>query len=91
MREARRVCRTANETGRHAIFVVPFPETSAAKFLVSPDGGIEPRWARSGHELFYRNARDKLVAVAVTLGPTFIKGASEELFDVSMYPSQSYH
>jgi serine/threonine-protein kinase len=82
---------SSNESGRHEIFVVPFPETSAAKFQVSQDGGIEPRWARSGRELFYRNAKDKLVAVPVTLGSTFVKGASEELFDVSMYSAQTYN
>ena len=81
---------SSNESGRHEIFVVSFPETSAAKFQISQDGGIEPRWARSGRELFYRNARDKLVAVPVTLGPTLIKGTSKELFDASMYYAQTY-
>ena len=81
---------SSNETGRHEIYVRPFPETNDAKYQVSLEGGIEPRWARSGRELFYRSVRDKLISVPVMPGATFIKGAPVDLFDVSMYSAQTY-
>lgn len=54
------------------------------------DGGSQPRWAHSGRDLFYRSAKERLVSVPVTPGPTFITGAPVELFDVSGYQSQIY-
>ncbi len=81
---------SSNESGRHEIYVRPFPETNAAKFQVSLDGGAEPRWSRSGRELFYRSPRDKLVSVPVIPGPTFTKGAPVDLFGVSGFQSATY-
>jgi serine/threonine-protein kinase len=81
---------SSNESGRHEIYVRPFPETSVAKFQVSLDGGTEPRWSRTGRELFYHSARGKLVSVPVVPGPTFVKGAPVDLFDVTGYAASVY-
>src|SRR5262249_977194 len=45
----------SNESGRNEIYVRPFPNVTAAKWLVSTAGGNQPLWARSGRELFYRS------------------------------------
>ena len=50
------------------------------KVLVSNDGGTEPRWARSGRELFYRNG-GKMMAVDVQTTPAFRTGAPKLLFE----------
>ena len=49
----------------------PYPVTSG--------GGLEPRWSRSGDELFYRLG-DRIMAVPVIDGPEFSTGTHEELF-----------
>lgn len=54
--------------------------------LVSRDGGIEPRWAHSGRELFYKS-RDRLMVVDVTPGATLTFGSPRELFSVAEYRS----
>ena len=41
------------ETGRPEIFVRPFPHVDAAKWQISTNGGLTPRWSSSGNELFY--------------------------------------
>jgi serine/threonine-protein kinase len=76
---------TSNESGRQEVYVRPFPDVHAGRWQISGDGGSEPRWARSGRELFYRRVDGMLVSVAVTLTPTFEPGAERALFSVSGY------
>jgi serine/threonine-protein kinase len=38
------------------------------KLQISTDGGVSPRWARNGHELFYRNG-DKMMSVEIETKP----------------------
>jgi eukaryotic-like serine/threonine-protein kinase len=75
----------SNETGRFEIYVVPFPNTKSAKWVVSNGGGTEPLWSHRGNELFYRSAAGNLVAVAVTTSPTFSVGRSTSLFSATQY------
>ena len=48
----------SDETGGNEIYVRPFPDTEAGKWTVSTTGGVMPRWAHSGRELFYVRRRD---------------------------------
>ena len=65
----------SRRTGRREVYVVPFPNTSAALKQVSTDEGVDPHWSRDGSEIVYRNGDDEFIAVAVesreplTLGP----------------------
>ena len=70
----------SNESGQDEIYVVPFPNTNAAKWAVSTRGGTVPRWSHSGKELFYLDASRNLVAVEVSTTPTFARGRSTALF-----------
>ena len=56
---------------------------------VSIGGGTEPRWARSGRELFFRRG-DSLYVVPVTLGPEPVVGQPTALFG-GRYESSIYH
>jgi len=69
----------ADESGRYEVYVRPFPGPGG-KVQISSDGGTEAVWSRNGRELFYRN-RDKMMAVAVTLEPTFSAGKPRLLFE----------
>jgi eukaryotic-like serine/threonine-protein kinase len=72
-------------TGQAEVYVAPFPDITAIR-LVSRDGGIEPRWAHSGRELFYKSG-DRLMVVEVTPGATLTLGSPRELFSVAEYRS----
>jgi serine/threonine-protein kinase len=78
---------TSNETGQYEIYVVPFPNTSAAKWAVSTRGGTEPQWSHNGRELFYRDDARNLVAVEVKTTPTFSLGRSTALFPAGGFDS----
>jgi Tol biopolymer transport system component/tRNA A-37 threonylcarbamoyl transferase component Bud32 len=78
---------TSNESGQFEIYVVPFPNTAAAKWAVSTGGGTEPLWSHSGKELFYRDGAGSLVAVEVRSTPTFSLGRSTALFPAAAYLS----
>jgi serine/threonine-protein kinase len=78
---------TSNETDEYEIYVVPFPNTGAAKWAVSTRGGTEPLWSHSGKELFYRDGSGNLVAVEVKSTPTFSIVGATSLFPIGGYRS----
>jgi eukaryotic-like serine/threonine-protein kinase len=78
---------SSNESGHYDIYVVPFPNTAATKWVVSTGGGTEPLWSHSGKELFYRDVAGNMVAVEVHSTPTFSSGRSTILFPAGAYLS----
>ena len=81
---------TSNETGQFEIYVVPFPNTGAAKWAISAAGGTEPLWSHSGRELFYRDASQNFVAVEVETRPTFSIDRSTVLFSAARFDSYNF-
>ena len=76
------------ENGRPQIYVSPFPDTKAAKHQVSVDGGASVRWSRDGRELFFIDAQNDLIAVPVTLSPTFSSRLAHRLFSYTPYGTE---
>ncbi len=70
---------SSDESGRDEVFVSGFP-SPIGKWLVSTDGGRMPCWRKDGKELFYIAPDNRIVAVAVTVGSTFARGAPRPLF-----------
>jgi serine/threonine protein kinase/Tol biopolymer transport system component len=70
----------SDQSGVFEIYVQPFPDASQGKWMVSTGGGTEPRWSRDGKELFYVSGQ-ALMAVSVSLSPTFSYGTPVKLFD----------
>jgi Tol biopolymer transport system component len=73
------VAYVSNESGRSEVYVAPFPGPGG-RFIISTEGGSEPRWSRDGRELFYRNG-NKMMAVDVQSGSTFRAGTPRLLFE----------
>jgi serine/threonine-protein kinase len=69
----------SNESGQEEVYVRPFPG-SGGRMRVSTEGGREPVWSRDGREIFYRNG-EKMMAVAVSMGPEFRLGRPVLLFE----------
>jgi dipeptidyl aminopeptidase/acylaminoacyl peptidase len=73
----------SDESGQYEVYVRPFPRTSDGRWQISTEGGLAPRWAHSGRELFYEsNAGDVMVA-PVTTRPTFSAAAARRLFGIA--------
>ena len=81
----------ANESGHREVYVRPFPNVSSAKWQVSTAGGMEPLWANSGRELFFRNGNAELVALSVETRPAFRIVSSQPLFSVRQYYAGDLH
>ncbi len=80
-----------DKSGRQEVVVVPFPNARGALWSVSSDGGSEPKWSRSGRELFYRNARGDMVSVPIVPGSSFAFGAPKRLFSATQFTAYSGH
>jgi hypothetical protein len=71
----------SNESGRHEIFVRPFPQEAAGLSQISVNGGIQPRWSHDGSEIYYIAPDGKLIATPVTVKDGAIEsGTPKELF-----------
>ncbi len=78
----------SNETGRHHVYVSPYPEPTV-KWLVSGEaGGGGPVWSPNGTEIFYRSG-GKMMAVSVQTKPTFSSGRPRVLFEGAYVTSTS--
>ena len=53
----------SNRTGRYEVFVVPLNDPSRQS-QVSTDGGREPRWAKGGAEIIFRNGTELMAVEA---------------------------
>ncbi len=74
----------SNESGRYEVYVRPFPNTNDGRWQVSTDGGVEPVWAHSGRELFYKGSGN-LIVVEVLPGATFVTGERGVLFSTQRF------
>jgi hypothetical protein len=74
---------TSDSLGQEEVFVMPFSQPGAA-VRVSPNGGGEPVWARTGRELFYLEG-SSMMSVAVQTGVTFSFSPPTRLFDAAPY------
>jgi Tol biopolymer transport system component len=83
--DGRFVAYTSITNGDPEVYVQPFPNAADGKWLVSSGGGAEPHWSRDGKELFYF-AGQTLMAVSITLQPTFSSGSPTRLFDAPVQP-----
>jgi Tol biopolymer transport system component len=71
---------TSNETGRAEVYVTRFPE-GGGKWRVSSDGGQQPKWAKDGRELFYKDTGGAMWSARVTPDGSDLRiGAPERLF-----------
>ncbi|MDQ6716830.1 MAG: protein kinase [Gemmatimonadota bacterium] len=82
---------SSNETGRTDIYVVPFPNTQAAKWTVSATGGLEPLWSHSGKELFFRDVAGNMMTAEVSTSPTFSVRLTKMLFRGTRFSTSSSH
>ena len=77
--DGRWIAYVSDESGRYEVYLAP-ASGQGATLPVSSGGGVEPVWARSGRELFYR-AGNKMMAVSVQSGGAPSIGRAVELFD----------
>ena len=60
-----------NDSGIYQIVVQTFPDPNGAKWQITAQGGVEPKWRRDGRELYYLGLDGKLMGVQVKPDHTF--------------------
>jgi serine/threonine-protein kinase len=76
----------SNESGQDEVYVQPFLEGTARRWVVSSGGGSRPMWSHSGEELFYVSPSGAMMSVAVDRrGTSLATGAAIKLFDGPYY------
>ncbi len=83
--DSRWLAYTSDRTGRSEVYVASFPDMQV-KYPVSQGGGTEPRWARSGRELFFRS-RGQMMSLPVATNVGFAPGSARALFPAGAYAS----
>ena len=76
--DGRWIAFTSNRSGRHEVYVKLYPKGGRIE-PISTDGGVQPLWAHSGRELFYRNG-GKVMVVSIQTEPTLKAEAPRLLF-----------
>jgi len=73
----------SDESGRSEVWVQPYPATGA-KWQISRDGGLWPRWRRDGTELYWLEEDGTLMAAKVRAEPAFEWGIPQPLFETGI-------
>jgi Tol biopolymer transport system component/predicted Ser/Thr protein kinase len=74
----------SDESGQFEIYVRPFPDVGAGKWLVSSGGGQEPKWSRDGRTLVFLGP-ESVMETAVGTGSPFTHEAVEAVLDREPY------
>jgi eukaryotic-like serine/threonine-protein kinase len=69
----------SNESGRDDVYVRPFPNVDAGRWLVSTNGGRAPLWSRNRKELFYVTLEGAVMSVPVQQGTTWQHGPATQV------------
>jgi hypothetical protein len=70
----------ADQSGRYEIYATRFP-SSGERWQISPDGGVQARWAPDGRTLYYLNLSGQLMRVSMPAAGPPQAGRPEVLFD----------
>ena len=87
--DGRFVAYVSDESGRKELYVTRFPDADR-KWIVSTNGGRQPRWRRDGSELYYVEGKT-LVAAAVRTKPDFAVEGTTRLFEADLLRDGDSH
>jgi serine/threonine-protein kinase len=78
-----------DESGRTEIYVRPFPDVARTRWQISRAGGSEPVWSADGRELFYKSAKNELIAAQVNTSGEFQLNGERTLFSTASYKADN--
>ncbi len=85
--DGRWVAYTSDETGRSEVYIKPMAG-SGRTMRISTNGGEYPAWRPDGREVFYLEARTKLMSVALATNGAPAAGQPTALFEARFGPSE---
>ena len=75
----------SNESGEFEVYVQEFPEPQN-KWQISANGGRQPHWSPDGRQLYFRDALNSIMVVAVETNGPFKAGAPQKLLQTRFAP-----
>ena len=78
------IAHSTNDSGMYQIVVQSFPDPNGGKWQITAQGGVEPKWRRDGHELYYLALDGKLMAVSIKADRAFEAGTPVALFETPL-------
>jgi eukaryotic-like serine/threonine-protein kinase len=69
----------SNESGQFQIYVRPFPNVEAGRWLVSSGGGTEPLWSRDNTRLYFLAPGGELMVTRVKAGAEWVADPPQRL------------
>jgi len=82
-RDSRWLAYASDESGRYEVYVQAFP-VPKERWLISTEGGSQPRWSPNGRELLYLRRDGTLISVPIETAPTFVQGTPVPLFKTGL-------
>jgi hypothetical protein len=88
--DGRWIAYASTESGSPEVYVRPFSAekttevSSGGKWLISKNGGLQPRWRADGRELFYYTTALQLMAVDISTEKGFQAGIPRQLFNIPL-------
>jgi serine/threonine-protein kinase len=74
----------SNESGRPEIYVRPFPGPGG-KWQISTDGGTQPTWSRTQHELFYGALNNRMMVSSYVVDGNSFRAEKSRLWSEARY------
>jgi serine/threonine-protein kinase len=84
-RDGRWLAYQSDETGRFEVYVRPYPDVEAGRWLVSTAGGTSPRWSPDGRDLFYYDGEGIARVPVAASGSALTPGRPTRLFGVKPF------
>ncbi len=79
--DERWIAYVSDVSGQNEVFVQALE--GGGRTQVSTGGGVEPVWARTGDEIFYRDAEGWMVSASIGTDPTFFVENRARLFNTA--------
>jgi len=87
--DGRWIAYQSNESGRVEVYIRPFPNVDDNRWLVSPGGGLNPRWSRSGNTLYYVQPGNPDMLMSINIDAQGDELGIEQVTPVIEWPYQS--
>ena len=87
--DGRWIAYITNESGSYQIVVQTFPNANGGKWPITSEGGVEPKWRRDSHELYYLAPDGKLMSVSIGGTTALQAGRPVALFQTPLTVNKS--
>jgi serine/threonine-protein kinase len=80
---------SSDESGRHEVYVRPYPNLENRRWQISVDGGLQPAFSRRGDELFFVGRDGKLMVSDLRDSGGLVASTPRTLLEPQYYSLQS--